>query len=851
MAHKKTAKNRYSNFCMRQTNFRRFHGLLCWAFVLLPLLGAAQDALRSPDDFFHHQVGQQFTWHHEMVAYYQYVADNSPRVQMWEYGRSAEGRPLLLAAVSSPENLARLDELREQHLQTAGIQSGSREQTDDIAVVWLSFGVHGNEAGATESAPPVLYQLADPANGETGAWLQNTIVLIDPCLNPDGNSRYTNWYRSVAGSKPNASPQALEHEEPWPGGRSNHYLFDLNRDWAWATQPETRQRLVQYQQWMPHVHIDFHEQFMNEPYYFAPAAVPLHNYVSGWQREFQTEIGLHNAAHFDQQGWLYFTREFFDLLYPSYGDTYPTFNGAIGMTYEQAGHGRAGLAIETANGQTLTLADRVAHHTATALIGVQVASDNASRLVSNFRQYFEQAATNPGGEYKTYIVHQAGNTPEQLRSLTRFLDLHRIEYGRAGIRKSASGFVYHKGSSGSAQIQEEDLLISSYQVQGTLVQVLFEPETALEDSLTYDITSWAIPFARGLQAVALEERMKPQGEFLLSPATRPAPATDAYAYLVPWTSVQSARFLGALMQHDLRVRMAQKPFQTQEGRKFEPGTLLITRADNAGVEGLSELVQQAALSTGVEVLAQSTGFSMMGPDLGSPSMSLLTRPEVLLLRGEGVQDNSFGYTWHFFDQTLQYPVTLADADNLSNISLEEFNLLVLPEGSYSFDADLQEAIEEWVQKGGRILGTGSSLRSMPGNSLRSVDSGATTMPERYADLVRGFLKDYTAGATVKVSLDASHPLAFGLGGHYYSLKTNAQVYKPLEKGWNVGTIGSELTHFGYIGGQLQKRLAESFQFGIEPKGKGALIYFTDDPLYRGFWERGQLLFSNALFFAGQ
>jgi hypothetical protein len=824
---------------------------LCWLVLSAFSLPAISQALLSPDEFLRHKIGEQFTWHHEMVAYYEYVAAHSDRVQLWEYGLSAEGRPLLLAAVSSPENLSRLEELRQAHLRGA---SSNARSNDEVAIIWLSFGVHGNEAGATESAPPVLYELANPGNTESGAWLRNTIVLIDPCLNPDGNSRYTNWYRSVVGQTPNAAPHAQEHEEPWPGGRSNHYLFDLNRDWAWATQPETRQRLAKYQEWLPHIHIDFHEQFINEPYYFAPAAMPLHRYVSGWQQSFQTEIGLHNAAHFDEQGWLYFTREFFDLLYPSYGDTYPTFNGAIGMTYEQAGHGRAGLAIEIANGQTLRLAERVAHHTATALIGVRVASENAAQLNSNFRQYFERARSQPPGKYHTYIVHREGNTEAQLRALTEFLDLHKIQYGRAGVSTKTRGFLYHKGWKGDSQVREDDLLISSHQTQGILVQVLFEPETELEDSLTYDITSWALPFARGLAAVALEETWKPKGEFKLSSAARPAPLQEAYAYLLPWTSMRSARFLAALQQQDVVVRVAEKPFRTRDGQTLEPGTLLITRADNAGKEQLTQILQQAALESGVSLLSQNTGFSTTGPDLGSPSMRLLERPNILLLRGKGVQDNSFGYAWHYFDQVLHYPVTLVDADQLGSAPLDAYNLLVMPEGSYRFDEDLSEALNTWVQKGGRVLATGqalNSLRQWAGASLSPVEASTPKPPASYAERERHFLPDYTAGATVKVTLDASHPLAFGLGDTYFSLKTNSQTYKLLEQGWNVGRIGNELTHFGYMGQRLQERQLNSLQFGVESKGAGNLIYLVDDPLFRGFWERGHLLYANAVFFAGQ
>ena len=237
----------------------------------------------------------------------------------------------------------------------------------------LSYNVHGNEASSSEAAMQTLYELIMNKK----SWLENTVVIIDPCLNPDGRDRYVNWYNQVKASPYNTHQSATEHNEPWPSGRPNHYLFDLNRDWVWASQIETKQRLILYNEWMPHVHVDFHEQGINEPYYFAPAAEPFHEVISDWQRTFQLQTGKNHAKYFDREGWLFFTREQFDLLYPSYGDTYPTFMGAIGMTYEQAGHGRAGLGIDNDEGIELTLVDRINHHTTTSLSTVEISSQNA------------------------------------------------------------------------------------------------------------------------------------------------------------------------------------------------------------------------------------------------------------------------------------------------------------------------------------------------------------------------------------------------------------------------------------------------------------------------------------------
>ena len=309
-------------------------------FVFLFLITNVFAQLQSPSEFLGYEIGSEFSRHADVVRYFEHVAANSNRVTYTEYGKTNERRPLTYAVVSSPENMTNIEAIRKDNLKNIGLENGSANP--EKAIVWLSYNVHGNEASSTEAAMVTLYKLIT----EKQSWLQNTVVIIDPCINPDGRDRYANWYNQVKSTPYNVEQSATEHDEPWPGGRPNHYLFDLNRDWAWATQIESQERLKVYNTWMPHVHVDFHEQGINEPYYFAPAAEPFHEIITPFQRDFQTEIGKNHARYFDEEGWLFFTRERFDLLYPSYGDTYPTFMGAIGMTYEQAGHGRAGFSAD-------------------------------------------------------------------------------------------------------------------------------------------------------------------------------------------------------------------------------------------------------------------------------------------------------------------------------------------------------------------------------------------------------------------------------------------------------------------------------------------------------------------------
>ncbi|MFA6277384.1 MAG: M14 metallopeptidase family protein, partial [Pedobacter sp.] len=320
----------------------------------------------SPDEFLGYPLGSHFTPHQKVVDYFKKVASTNKNIQLQTYGKTYEGRELILAVISDKDNMDKLEQIRTTNLSLANADKSGVKTAKQPAILWLSYNVHGNEANSTETAMKVLYTLASAKDSNTAAWLKNTVVIIDPCLNPDGRERYVSYFNMISGVLPNPDPSAREHSEPWPGGRPNHYYYDLNRDWAWQTQIETQQRLIAYHKWMPQVHVDFHEQSYNEPYYFAPAAEPVHQDITPWQREFQITVGKNNAKYFDENGWQYFTKERFDLLYPSYGDTYPLYNGAIGMTYEQGGI-RAGLSVITADGDTLTLKDRIDHHFTTSM----------------------------------------------------------------------------------------------------------------------------------------------------------------------------------------------------------------------------------------------------------------------------------------------------------------------------------------------------------------------------------------------------------------------------------------------------------------------------------------------------
>jgi hypothetical protein len=837
--------------------------LSLFSFILFLILEkSSAQSLLPPNTFLPHKVGSQFTDHDRLVDYYRHVAANSDRVKLVEFGRTWQGRPQILAIVSSPDNLRRIEDIRQNNLRTAGILPGTGDLKSGTAIVWLGFSVHGNEAAGSEASMPVLYELCNPSNQETTEWLRNTVVLIEPSVNPDGYSRYTDWYRQASPALPDPTPRSREHDEPWPGGRVNHYLFDLNRDWAWGTQVETQNRIKIYNDWLPHVVADIHEQGSNEPYYFPPAAQPYHKYLTKWQSDFQVDIGKNHAKYFDRNGWLYFTKEVFDLFYPSYGDTYPCYNGAIGMTYEQGGIG-AGRAIQMNNGDTLTLYDRVAHHTATALSTVEISSKNAGRLVQNFTDFYQKSQNSPPGEYKAFVV-KSTNPAAKIKAFAKQMDRLGIRYGKAGKASTGlSGYDYTTGLEAKFAVGENDLVVSAHQPKGLFAQVLLEPESAIVDSNTYDITAWSLLHAHGLEAFATKQRVDPAGQGYDFAKQENTVAATPYAYLAAWNSMDAARMLAEWTKQGVVCRHAEAAFRL-EGRDWPAGTLVATRADNRKHPDFDRVVQAAAARLGLGLVAAQTGFVDAGRDLGSDGVVLMEAPKVLVLSGEKTWNNEYGQVWFYFDKDLDYPATYMDADRLGRLDLTDYNVIVLPEGNYGFDDATLEKLSNWVSGGGKLIAIGeanTSLADKKGFGLAKYAKASdkdTALSEEdrhaldhrtalYKDRSRSSLSDFNPGAVVRAKMDTSHPLAFGLKPYYFSLKTSGLRYDLVKGAWNVGHLEENYQSHGFIGANVKRLLHNSALFAVEDKGRGKVVYLIDNPLFRSFWEEGKLLMSNAVF----
>ena len=871
-------------------------------------------AVPSPAQFLGYSLGARFTHHLRILDYLDRLAEASPRVTLWRYGTTYEGRPLTLVAISSPENIARLDEIRQQHLRLAdprGLDPAERDRLLDETpvVVWLAYGVHGNESSSAEAAMAAAYAFAAGQGDWTGR-LEHTVVLIDPLVNPDGRERYVTAYEQRRGRTPNADPDAAEHWEPWPGGRQNHYLVDLNRDWSWASQVETRQRLAAYERWEPQVFVDYHEMFAESSYFFPPTASPVNPYLDqrtvGWLDVF----GRANAAAFDRQGWPYFKAESFDLFYPGYGDAYPTFRGAVGMTYEMAGHGRAGLVMELRDGTLLTLADRIARHTTTSLSTVRTAADNRRRLLEDFTASRADAAAATGPAYLW------GADRPEAGALAALLARHGIEVGRLEqpTRLAARALTDDEQAHGS----ERSFPAGTYVVQagqplGGLVHTLLDRTTRIDDAYLerqrqrlernvgtefYDITAWSLPLAYNLEAWVVPKPPAEVATRRFEPADRTSGRADfaqgdpaglegdalaapeeGVGYLVAPDGLDGYRFVAALLREGIDFRVAFDGFALG-GTSYPAGTVFIPRLGNEdrlaegaeganGQEALAQRIDRLAREDGVEAVRADTFYTGRGVSLGSDLVPKVVAPRVGLLSGPGTSPTSFGFLWHLLDRQVELPHSRLDVDRLGGVDLSDFDVLVLPDGwgyGSALEGGTADEIVRWVKEGGVLVAVGGAYRWLAQHELTRVEpwkpaeagSGGKGAGEGKAkddgtDEVEAALarrQIQTPGAIVATELTAEHPLAVGVPASPPVLVTGHTVLLPTGDPQVdvLRVVEKDPILAGVAWPEAVERLSGSLLASVERQGRGQVVLFAQEPDFRLFWRGTAPLFLNAVIY---
>ncbi len=801
-------------------------------FLILGAISFSFGQIQSPSEFLGYELGDSFTRHHKVVEYYQQLATADPdRVVLEQYGETNEGRPLYLVFLGSKDIISNREGIRENHMKSL-----IGESTNDHSIVWLSYNVHGNESVSTEASMKTAFELLTAKR----EYLENTLVIIDPCINPDGRDRYVNWYNQTKNNRIQPDPNSAEHFEPWHSGRTNHYVFDLNRDWVWMTQVESQARLPQYQKWQPQIHVDFHEQGVDQPYYFAPAAEPLHEVITDFQKQFQDEIGRNHAKYFDANGWLYFTKERFDLLYPSYGDTYPTYHGAIGMTYEQGGSGRAGLAIRNSEGNLLTLKDRITHHFTTGISTVEMASKNGGRLQKEMANFVQEGLNDP----KTYVL---SGSADNLKALTHLLEKHQITYG-LGKGSLVSGYDYRTQTQKRIKADENSIIIPAGQVKNKLIHVLLEPNTKLNDSITYDITAWSLPFAYDVNALLSTKKVpfsKTESVHTPNPISK-----DAYAYVMDYQGFASQKVLAALLDRGMTVRTSYSDFKV-DGTSFHAGASILLAAENKNLENaLAEISEEFE----VDFKGVSTGFVDSGKDFGSPSVAKTKAVKVALFKGEGISSYNFGEWWYFLENDLNYPVTVLNTEYLRYYDLDNYDVLIMPDGNYrNFDDNTLNTIEKWISSGGKLIAQSGALSALSRQGSFNIkskerDRSSTDPLLPYELQEREGIKNYITGAIFKTKVDTTHPVAYGYDSNYYGLKLNSNAYELLPSG-NLASFEADTTPIaGFAGSNTLEPLSKSLFIGAENHGRGNVIYFTDNPVFRGFWYGAKRFVANAIFF---
>ena len=827
----------------------------------------------DPAAFLGYELGERFTPHHLVVEYMELLAQASPRVQLEAYGRSYEGRPLQLLTISDPHNLSRAEDIKKTYAELTdprrtGFDSARNRVRELPVAVWLSYNIHGNEASSTEAAMAAAYFLAAADEDELGDLLKDTVVLLDPCLNPDGRDRYVNWITSVVGSKPNPLSAAREHHEPWPGGRFNHYLFDLNRDWAWLTQIESRQRAKAYLEWMPQVHVDFHEMWVESTYFFFPPERPVHQafppQVMKWGRIF----GRGNAEAFDARGWRYYTAEDFDLFYPGYGDSWPSFQGAVGMTYEQAGHGRAGIVYRKNDGTELTLTERADHHYVASLATIRTAAENREARLLDFYRFFEVPARPDPWAY----LLPPGNDPPRTRELAELLMFHGAEVHETTTEIPRRSVFDYDGRPADANLPEGTYVVAMNQPRHSFLRAILEPEAAITDTMFYDVSAWSLPVAFGTDAYMTKGPLGSLRKLTSLPRieTKVIHPEAEYAFLTSWDRNGAAKAASRLLQHDVKVHFTKRSFETM-GRTFSEGSLVVFAQDqNHTHSELVSLLEEAAETCGVDFLGVTSGLTDHGPDLGSAQIQRLELPRVALLADSPASPASVGPCWFLLDRQYDIPHALLQIDQISQENLKDFDVLVIPNdwsGGRAYQSALDSAqvavIKDWVRRGGVYVGLGGGAFFAGRAGLcttkpasRDEDLSEADKAERekarkmetISERENRQRKENLPGTIFRVSVDPRHPLGFGYRGDTRVLKTGSGALDLGPQGSNVALFVDQPRVSGYASQENITHLEETPYLVAEPLGRGHVVLYVEDPNFRLFWYGLNRLFLNSLFF---
>lgn len=833
--------------------------MLCSHFLLAqqPLTYYLPDVAYNPDiptpeEVFGFQIGEWHLSHDKQYSYMKQLAAASDRIELKEFAYTYEGRPLVYLLITSPKNHANLAQIKAQHVQLTDPSNSKNLNVATMpAVVYQGFSIHGNESSGANAAPLVAYYLAAAQTQEVQDLLDNVVVLLDPAFNPDGMQRFSTWVNSYKGVNVlTTDPQSQEYNEPWPRGRTNHYWFDLNRDWLPLQHPESQGRIANFHEWKPNILTDHHEMGSNGTFFFQPGVPARTNPLTPKKnQELTGKIAEFHAAALDKIGSFYYTKESFDDFYYGKGSTYPDINGGIGILFEQASS--RGHVQETANG-LLTFAFTIRNQVVTALSTLKAAYALREELLTFQRDFYTSAMQEAGRDALKGYVFSERYDKAKLAEFLKILRQHQVKVHQLGKNTTIDGTNFEA---------EHSYLVPLAQPQYRLIKAMFEKVTTFQDSLFYDVSAWTLPLAFNLDYKAVQGNLssdmlgKEVQEITLK--NQELPAFSNYGYLLDWDGYFAPKALYAIQNRGLRTKMNVAPF-TLADKEYQKGRILIpVQNQNHTASEIHTLMQQLAQETGVTISGISTGMASAGIDLGSPSFVSLRQPNVLLIIGDGVSSYDAGEVWHLLDQRYNIPVSMIKTSDLGYANLDRYNVIVMANGSYGpISSGSADKIKSWVQAGGTLVAMEGANRWVKSRGLAFIDFKDTDRAEQ-AGLRRPYDKldpdegvDVIGGAIFQTEMDGTHPLAFGYNSKNLPFfRSSTLLFKPTRNPYAAPFV---YTHDPLLSGYISKYNLEMIKdtpaVVVSGTGRGRVICIADNPNFRAFWYGGNKLFANALFF---
>ncbi|MCA6441303.1 MAG: M14 metallopeptidase family protein [Sediminibacterium sp.] len=822
----------------------------------LPKNVSYNPAIPTPKSVIGHEVGEWHVTHDRLVNYMKALAAASDRIKLQPLGLTYEGRQQLVLIITSPKNHQNLENIRQQHLQlTDAAKSANLNIADMPIVVWMGYSIHGNESSGANASLLSAYYLAAAQGPEVDALLENTVVLLDPSFNPDGLNRFATWVNMHKSMTPVSDPAAREYNEVWPGGRFNHYWFDLNRDWLPAQHLESQNRLALFHQWKPNILTDHHEMGSNSTFFFQPGVpsrvnpnTPLKN------QELTGAIGNYHARALDSIGSLYFTKEGYDDFYYGKGSTYPDINGGVGILFEQASS--RGHIQETENG-LLTFPFTIRNQFTAALSTLAAARGLRKEMLSYQRDFFKdidkESASFP---IKSYIIGDV-NDKARTNIFIQMLLRHQVEIYPLKQDFSADGKSFKAGSA---------YVIPTNQKQFKIIKTVFEKTFEYKDSLFYDVTAWTMPLAFGLPYAEVKAGSPSVGDrvekiALLGLHTHHL--NNAYAYAIRWNEYYAPQVVHKLQSKGVLTKVATQKFKMMVNGKeeaFDFGTVIIpvgSQTGNRKGEVLANLIDDCVGNSGVEVIALPTGLASGGIDLGSPSFIPLKTPRIMMFGGTGTSAPDVGEIWHLLDVRFNIPVSIVDVDRFNNINVGRYHTIIMPSGSYSnFNKNAQDKLRAWVSAGGTLIATEDATKWLSTNGFTAVSFKSTDEKKDSTIQLPYYLRsDETrakdmAGSLFEAKVDLTHPLGYGYTNPSVSIfKSNTLFMDKNSGAYNAPVVyTNNPLQSGYLYRGYKNLIKNTAVINIDNIGRGRVISMVDNLNFRAFWLGTSKMFVNALYF---